>query len=309
MTYAVERGLAVDRELLAGSAPASSAESGGLTAFLRTPLSRWAWRVTIHHVAGYALSLVGLLVITVLLSLTLGLAVTVILAIPALALLVASTHAFTRLHLSRLDTLLGVQIPATRLEPPDSGLSRLWAQARARTTWRQVGYHLIAPLISTVNVTIVVSMWSVGLAFTPVVAYSWALPERGLFDWPMRHPALLAAVTIIGLFFLLTAPWVAGALAAVDVALARRLLGPSRVEELARRVDVLTASREGVVDAADAERRRIERDLHDGTQQRLVSLAMNLGMARAKLADAPEPARRAVEEAHEEAKQALAELR
>jgi signal transduction histidine kinase len=75
------------------------------------------------------------------------------------------------------------------------------------------------------------------------------------------------------------------------------------------RVDTLARSREGVVDAADAERRRIERDLHDGTQQRLVSLAMNLGMAKGALADAPEPARRAVEEAHEEAKRALTELR
>jgi signal transduction histidine kinase len=91
--------------------------------------------------------------------------------------------------------------------------------------------------------------------------------------------------------------------------MARALLGPSRVEELARRVDTLTVSREGVVDAADAERRRIERDLHDGTQQRLVSLAMNLGMARSALADAPDQVRVAVEEAHEEAKRTLTELR
>jgi signal transduction histidine kinase len=105
------------------------------------------------------------------------------------------------------------------------------------------------------------------------------------------------------------APWVADGLAGFDAAAARTLLGPSKVEELSIRVDTLARSREGVVDAADAERRRIERDLHDGTQQRLVSLAMNLGMAKGALADAPEPARRAVEEAHEEAKRALTELR
>jgi signal transduction histidine kinase len=64
-----------------------------------------------------------------------------------------------------------------------------------------------------------------------------------------------------------------------------------------------------VLDEADAERRRIERDLHDGAQQRLVSLAMNLGMARASLADLPEGARKVIEEAHDEAKEALAELR
>ena len=73
-------------------------------------------------------------------------------------------------------------------------------------------------------------------------------------------------------------------------------------------MEQLTETRAGVVDAADAERRRLERDLHDGTQQRLVSLAINLGMARAQ-ADSAEDAKLAIAEAHEEAKAALAELR
>jgi signal transduction histidine kinase len=71
----------------------------------------------------------------------------------------------------------------------------------------------------------------------------------------------------------------------------------------------LARSRAEVVAAADAERRRIERDLHDGAQRRLVSLAMQLGMARASLADAPEPVRQVIEQAHDEATEALAELR
>ena len=62
------------------------------------------------------------------------------------------------------------------------------------------------------------------------------------------------------------------------------------------------------MDAADAERRRLERDLHDGTQQRLVSLAMNLGMARVEVTTA-EQAKQAIAAAHEEAKAALTELR
>ena len=89
----------------------------------------------------------------------------------------------------------------------------------------------------------------------------------------------------------------------------RALLGPGRGEELAQRVESLARSRAEVVAAADAERRRIERDLHDGAQQRLVSLAMHLGMARANLADAPEPARQAIAQAHDEATTALTELR
>jgi signal transduction histidine kinase len=71
----------------------------------------------------------------------------------------------------------------------------------------------------------------------------------------------------------------------------------------------MTRSRAGAVAAADAERHRIERDLHDGAQQRLVSLAMNLGMARARFADSPEPVRQAIADAHDEAVLALSELR
>ena len=70
----------------------------------------------------------------------------------------------------------------------------------------------------------------------------------------------------------------------------------------------LTQTRAGAVDAADAERRRLERNLHDGTQQRLVSLAMNLGMARAQTHDGAQ-AHQAIAEAHVETKAALAELR
>jgi signal transduction histidine kinase len=78
--------------------------------------------------------------------------------------------------------------------------------------------------------------------------------------------------------------------------------------EMAERIDVLTATRAGAVDQQAAELRRIERDLHDGAQARLVALAMDLGMARERLADDPD-AQQLVAGAHEQAKQAITELR
>jgi signal transduction histidine kinase len=117
------------------------------------------------------------------------------------------------------------------------------------------------------------------------------------------------AVVVLAAATLLAAPWVAGRVARVDEAAARALLGPSRGEELAVRVESLARSRAEIVAATDAERRRIERDLHDGTQRRLVSLAMHLGMARASLTDVPEEVRQVIEQAHDEATEALAELR
>src|SRR6185437_1887977 len=100
-------------------------------------------------------------------------------------------------------------------------------------------------------------------------------------------------LTVAGILLLAAAPFVTAGVAALDVRVTQALLGPNRAEELEHRVERLTKTRAGAVDAADAERRRLERNLHDGTQQRLVSLAMNLGMAKA----------------HLETKEALAELR
>jgi signal transduction histidine kinase len=115
-------------------------------------------------------------------------------------------------------------------------------------------------------------------------------------------------LTFAGVVGLFVAPWLTSGIRALDSRAARALLGPSRADELEHRVEQLTETRAGVVDAADAERRRLERDLHDGTQQRLVSLAINLGMARAQ-AESAEEAKLAIAEAHEAAKAALAELR
>jgi signal transduction histidine kinase len=91
---------------------------------------------------------------------------------------------------------------------------------------------------------------------------------------------------------------------AVEGRLAGRFLGPSERERLERRIAQLAMSRAGVVEAVDAERRRIERDLHDGVQQRLVALGMLLGRARRAQGDSE-----LLRQAHEEAGQILDELR
>jgi signal transduction histidine kinase len=163
--------------------------------------------------------------------------------------------------------------------------------------------------------------------FRKALGVEIAAPRRAVGRWPLGLVRPWAAATwrqlgyhvlglvtgpagaVLVLATLPAAPWVAPCVARLDELAARALLGASRGEELAQRVETLARSRAEVVAATDAERRRIERDLHDGAQQRLVSLAMNLGMARANLADAPEPARQAIEQAHDEATQALAELR
>ncbi|MEV0390064.1 histidine kinase [Nonomuraea sp. NPDC050643] len=205
---------------------------------------------------------------------------------------------FTRVQRSRFDAFLGAHIPPVR-SPSE------W---RSRATWRQIGYHLLSPFVSLAGAFLMAGVWGgavVGLlAFLPPKLQQ--PPLEFVFD--LRDKRVMVVFMAIGLTLLLLAPVLARGMAALDLLVARTLLGPSR-SELGQRIETLTESRAGVIDAADAERRRIERDLHDGAQQRLVSLAMNLGLARATLTDLPEPAREAIERAHEEAKQALKELR
>ncbi|XUM01483.1 sensor histidine kinase [Streptomyces venezuelae ATCC 10712] len=135
----------------------------------------------------------------------------------------------------------------------------------------------------------------------------WAVPWR----WRIDHPGYTTQafyVTVAGVAVLSAVPALAASLVRLEARLGPGLLGPHPDEDLALRVADLTESRAGAVDAAHAERRRIERDLHDGAQQRLVSLALNLGLAKATLKDLPPEAREVIDTAHREAKEAIEEL-
>jgi len=118
---------------------------------------------------------------------------------------------------------------------------------------------------------------------------------------------LACAAGVLGI--VIVAPWVTIGVALTELALGRALLGPTAEQAHAAQVSKLETSRTAAVDSAESERRRIERDLHDGAQQRLVALAANLGAAKAKLDDDPAAGRAMVADAHEEAKAALAEIR
>jgi signal transduction histidine kinase len=275
------------------------------------------WRPTVHALAGLA---AGALTSAVLGGLVLGWLAAVwslvdgntgawelawfygavVLAGPVLVLW--ATHGLAALQRERFRAVLAVGIAAPpRASGGSSLLLRPLRAWRAPAAWRQLGYHLLAMTGGTAGGVLVAACWS-----APVLAVA---SLAGRWDGGRGTVAGLGLV-VLSAFLFLVAPRVAGNVARADEAAARSLLGPSRSQELALRVESLARSRAEVVAAADAERRRIERDLHDGAQRRLVSLAMQLGMARASLGDdVPEPLRQVIEQAHDEATEALAELR
>jgi signal transduction histidine kinase len=128
-----------------------------------------------------------------------------------------------------------------------------------------------------------------------------------LLTFPMACFELPLA--IVGVVILPVGMFVLPVIAALHVMLAKALLGPNTTEQLTQKAEHLQASRARGVDAAEAERRRIERDLHDGAQQRLVAVAMGLGRAKSKMDSDPLAVRMLIDEAHADAKLAVSELR
>jgi signal transduction histidine kinase len=252
-----------------------------------------------HLVTGAAVGVAGgVIIATLVVAGAVGFLTIVMPVLAAGALLVVS-GALTTVQRSRHSAFLGTRWPDPPLPPVTFAPRALLVHVKSPRTWRQFSYHVIASFYGWLAAGIAVAAWTAGPAMIAAPLFG-----RGT-GLEVRHWILCGS----GVVLLLAAPWITQGLAWLDGLLGRLLLGTSRTEALQMRVTDLAASRNSTVDAADAERRRIERDLHDGAQQRLTSLAMNLGIARATLDDLPEDGKRAIAEAHEEAKQVLTDLR
>ncbi len=271
------------------------------------------WRSLAWQALDFPLGLVVGICLTVLVVLSVGFAVTFVIAIPLVWFTFFLAAQLGRLERSRAAALLEVNL-ASPHAPFESG--NWWSRLRQRVTsasrWREIGYLSLGLPIQGAFGAVVLVLWSAALALAALPAYVTHLPSRSADLGVLRlhsgaGAATAAIVGVIGLLVL--APQATMGLAAIDRSVVRWLLGPHRQSDLALRVDELELSRSAAVSSAEAERHRIERDLHDGAQQRLVALAMDLGRARERFDTDPARARQLVDEAHEEAKAALAELR
>ncbi|WP_405004480.1 sensor histidine kinase [Kitasatospora purpeofusca] len=206
---------------------------------------------------------------------------------------------------ARLRALRGVDVPP--LLRPAGSSSGAVTTLRTAVSWRQVGYHLVVGPLVALGALAVLWGWGAAVVASTVFGWAWMMPSSS----PVAdHWAKLdIPLTVGGMLLLVVLPRAVRLLAVLDAALAVRMLGPGRTAVLEHRIEEVVESRAGLVDAVDAERRRIERDLHDGAQQRLTSLAMNLGLARRTLKDIPPEAMQVIVEAHEEAQAAIDELR
>ncbi|MGH8891449.1 MAG: sensor histidine kinase [Acidothermaceae bacterium] len=238
-------------------------------------------------------------------TLSFGLVPLFLIGIPLFAWVGALARGMATFERKRMKLFLDIEIPKPLTRP--RGIK---AALKHRPTWRAIAYHVVQFPLAVLTFSVAVAGWGTALALISMPWWLHQTPSKRADIWMTtindQGSAWLTALG--GLAIGCIAIGLTIGLTTAEGAVARAMLGVSS-QELAQRVDELQGSRARVVDAAEAERRRIERDLHDGAQQRLVALAMNLGRAKARYDEDPEAARRLLDEAHNDAKHALVELR
>lgn len=230
---------------------------------------------------------------------------------PILALLMTIWTRGARRHRRRIEESSGRRI-SEPYRPPAEGffVRRLWARAHDPAVWRDLLYLVTLLPIGAIEFGLVLFVAGLAIQYAtmPLLYWWWSDGVQVGPDWTIDTFPEAVVVSLIGAVLVWCWPLLVAGVTRMQIAFAQTLLGPSTAD-LVERVDVLTKTRSGVMEAMLLERRRIERDLHDGAQQRLVALAIDLGMAKEKMRTDPEAAQHLVETSHEEAKRVLSELR
>ena len=284
----------------------------------RNPLKflfSWEWVkalifLNLSFVVGLGLFVLLVTLFAVGISLTLSV-ILAVLGIPILGVMLIIMPFVGHLDRFRIRLLTDVEIPNPYRPLPDGKLGdKTIAFLSDGALWRDLLYAtllfpigIVQYIIATVGFFVPVTMIASPLIiiFTGEMQFG---PGTTIETVPGTFPLVIG-----GVILLTAAGYVFVILARGHALFARWLIGPSDRERLERRVETLSETRSRMVGVSLEDRRSIERDIHDSTQPKLVSLAMSLGMAREKLESDPEQARQLVESAHEEAREVLTEIR
>jgi signal transduction histidine kinase len=290
---------------------------------LRAPFTVRTWTDTIHLVLNLPVGIIGFVYAVVLIALGIGLTPLFLLGLPLLAVTLTGSRGFGALERGRACALLDehVRAPAP-LRPKQAGVIG-WIKAALTdsTGWRATLYLVLQLPWGVFTFVVSTMLWATSLS---MITYPLTQPFYRAADMPgamirgdgpngpqtdhyIAGPGLVSLTVAIGVLLFFATPWVIRGMANVDRVMVRGLLGTAFLSEQVRD---LTVSRGAAVDTAASDLRRIERDLHDGAQARLVALAMDLGMAKENLSTSEDrDTARMVASAHDEVKLALQELR
>ncbi|WP_406298150.1 sensor histidine kinase [Embleya sp. NBC_00888] len=289
---------------------------------LRAPFTVRTWTDTIHLVLNLPIGIVGFTYAVVFIALGVGLTPLFLIGLPLLALTLMGSRLFGRMERARASALLDEHVRAPAPLRPRPGVTG-WIKSALtdRTGWRACLYLCVQLPWGVFTFAVTTALWAASLT---MVTYPLTQPLYRRADMPgaklsgdgphapgadhyLAGPGPVTLTVAAGVLLFLATPWLVRGMANVDRVMVRGLLGPKFLSEQVRD---LTVSREAAVDTAASDLRRIERDLHDGAQARLVALAMDLGMAKENLNTSEDiETARMVSSAHDEVKLALQELR
>jgi signal transduction histidine kinase len=230
----------------------------------------------------------------------------VVVGLGILLLTLAAWRVMAGIERGMARALLGVPIP----QPVDRRGLPLHARAagwlRDPVTWKSLAFVALKAPLGLASLVVVggLGCYSLLLALAPLIVL---VTPVTVFGWIVEDPLQALPLTVAGVIACVLVLHLANGAAWLWGLFARVMLGPTSVQ-LRKRVDDLRDARARIIAAADAERRRIERNLHDGAQQRLVSLSLTLGLAESRLED-PAAAAPLIAQAREEARLAVKELR
>jgi signal transduction histidine kinase len=289
-------------------------------AFFTALFTRRTWAELLYALVGLPQGVFGFVFVVVTVSVSGGLMVTFI-GLPLLAASGLVSRWLGWQWREGVNAFLGWQIAAPPRFRAGPGLfGWIGSCLKDGTAWRARLYLLLKLPLGIASFVVAVTCYAYGLgALSYGIWYRW-LPCNTDDQGGCHHaaqlwnnyfidtPGRITLFALVGLVLLLLAPWAVRGAVSVDRVAMRALLGPTWTSA---RVAELEQTRAAAVDDSAATLRRIERDLHDGTQARLVALAMNVGLAKEKLAEGGDPAeaQRLLESAHTTAKDAIVELR
>ncbi len=267
---------------------------GALRWWFGPSVGRGHWVAAWYLLVGALWSLVMFTATLAAMSVTFGLVFVVVglfLVVPTFALVDAMVSVERR----RAEWIGRRIEPRTRRTPTDGWWRSIGAALTDPERWRQVGFVLAFVVVAPVLFGLALVPWVMIL-----VAVIGAISSLGNVD----VLDVLFAVALLGV-----APRVTLVVARVAGTFVAWFLGPDPTVELAGRVEVLSAQRAEILDAVAVERRRIERNLHDGVQQQLVALGIDIGRAQGRLDEDPQAARALLDEARQTLRAAIGEMR
>jgi signal transduction histidine kinase len=276
------------------------------------PFKRETWREAMYLLSTLPAALAAILVFYVGVGMGLLLAATVI-GIPLVVFSFILFRRFARFERRRVAIVDDRPIEVVYDEPRKGIVGRVAGMISDSQSWRDIGWMAVLSTFGLLSAAFALGLWLVAFGWIIYPLWGWSLPGSAtplapLFGNDVGFGESFLMIPV-GLIMVIGATWACAAVAFVQVTLARLCLGASDDRLLRGRVTELELTREQTLSQQSTELYRIERDLHDGAQARLVALAMDLGMAESKFETDPEAAKQLVADAKEEAQRALQELR